>query len=1539
MPLYRIITNNGSTVRVVEGTSLMAAAGTIGLSSMGLNKTWSGSIAPTSTAITPTIRTEVDLSRASISSELPPITGQERFTPVEPTLSAGQETIITPKVEGGTAPPVVKPLVTLPATSAELQRIATAEAKGQCVGTMKTYYTVKTYKVTLKDGSAIYVESLGEKEAKDKAVDAGYKVAWVTRYFGFGGTAPTETETKPSAATVEIKDEMGGTVLIPKEQFEALPQEYQDIANTTGWRAMDSAMWRDNENQRLTFEKELVTMPKYLQDAYKTTGIDGFNSAVDDYNRVVDWVQSRSTEMWPAGIPEADKEQIRIANAGEMYNLYYKVMQPGDVTDADWIKIKPYTSPFLGGSVDVLAAVREGGVPDSTIKSVSGIDDTTLADAKWQAQYQDSNFLVQQKMAIDRDPAGYARAVGSILGEIAILSIPFLGTAYMAKRPEKYGTGWIVASGATDALVFVAGVGAVSKLVKAGASIPRAVAQAGFSIARGTISTPFSMMRHPIQTAKDLTRFVFSPVEMIFKAKTLPLASVWRGSYTDGFSIAKVLAGSEKEALATQKAMSQQFKLITEGKATSGVVDIPGFGELRFSSTGMQKELGDLTFHATPFGAMYKGAGVEIGRAGLYTADQALLGLDQTSATGQSVLYVFKKNNLIGMIDDAGNLLDNSGIVRGRIKPGQLLGDLKGNKIFKTTETNKIVNKKGQLIGEIKNGGVWTDDVELIGKYYKGTAEFVEDGSVLGVIDKKGQVIDVLTKKVLGTAKPKLVGFIGEGAKVTGVDNIVVGKVKAQPAFVMIKTNGVAQLPVKTAKAKNMKEFEQISWAAFRTGDKTNDLYPVFKQYAKWIEDEGYLPEGTKLVPVLDKKGKPVILATRDIGRKIEMPVMQLVSKEWLDDIISITKEIAKYPIILDSSVDVVKILEKTKNIPPESVEFIVAWLRRNRDAVLIGSGGEMVFTKGKLIANDLDIAIANPTKAMGDELASLINLSSDKKVRVTKTAKNIMVEVLDKGLWKKALDLDDISFIKESVGYGLPEFSHISVGGVNVQAPSSQMARLFDRLSKDFGGKGYERWARYGRALGGDVDIGIGAQAPSTLSLRKLQVRGIWNTVRDIFVPTLEKVKRVQAAEEVAPDLVADVEKMIRAEDRIANLSREAEAARNLAGAGRQAALVKISVDLQEALDEYNELRARLQISFNQRAAVISRVNNRIKQLDISRGEIAREYRELQRTDPSIAIGRSRLPRIETETSRMIRRPGKERQDKGRKPPEYRPTKIRRVRPPDYNKYRRLERLERYERYGRFGKFTKETQRSIESEQDQRKHTLIPAGSIAWKQGIVWKYIPPPWKQEKPISLRHPPIGAQHTGDKTPKQTIQMIGKPKAKVPRDASIDLGVVDIKVSNYGKKIEFTGKGLETSVGQSLASPTVGMSIPASAPVKVKGYKNLAFGTSLSSLVMETYRDDIPREFAEKALRQKLGKMKPKNVAREIRGVPEKRKVEILKMLPDRERTQVEMWLSIAPEYAPTRGWPKVSYLALRCKKKKKAKIIKETELVASVSAIR
>jgi len=96
----------------------------------------------------------------------------------------------------------------------------------------------------------------------------------------------------------------------------------------------------------------------------------------------------------------------------------------------------------------------------------------------------------------------------------------------------------------------------------------------------------------------------------------------------------------------------------------------------------------------------------------------------------------------------------------------------------------------------------------------------------------------------------------------------------------------------------------------------------------------------------------------------------------------------------------------------------------------------------------------------------------------------------------------------------------------------------------------------------------------------------------------------------------------------------------------------------------------------------------------------------------------------------------------------------------------------------------------------------------------MFWKWLPPPWTQAKLLTLRRgiTPMGAIKTDLRTPQETVQKIGEPKSPVPESLSADLGIADLEITNYGQNIQYTGKGLETNVGERVDSPTKGLSVP-------------------------------------------------------------------------------------------------------------------------------
>jgi len=112
-------------------------------------------------------------------------------------------------------------------------------------------------------------------------------------------------------------------------------------------------------------------------------------------------------------------------------------------------------------------------------------------------------------------------------------------------------------------------------------------------------------------------------------------------------------------------------------------------------------------------------------------------------------------------------------------------------------------------------------------------------------------------------------------------------------------------------------------------------------------------------------------------------------------------------------------------------------------------------------------------------------------------------------------------------------------------------------------------------------------------------------------------------------------------------------------------------------------------------------------------------------------------------------------------------------------------------------------------------KEAKLPEGSITWKQGWTWKWIPKEdWQRgaAKPRSLARgiTPMGALRTDLRTTDETIQMIGDPGAAVP-DIDVDLGIGDAFIRNNAQTITFGGHGLKTNVGEGVDSPAKGMTV--------------------------------------------------------------------------------------------------------------------------------
>ena len=116
-------------------------------------------------------------------------------------------------------------------------------------------------------------------------------------------------------------------------------------------------------------------------------------------------------------------------------------------------------------------------------------------------------------------------------------------------------------------------------------------------------------------------------------------------------------------------------------------------------------------------------------------------------------------------------------------------------------------------------------------------------------------------------------------------------------------------------------------------------------------------------------------------------------------------------------------------------------------------------------------------------------------------------------------------------------------------------------------------------------------------------------------------------------------------------------------------------------------------------------------------------------------------------------------------------------------------------------------------------RHSRIeyPEGTIIWKQGFVWRIIPPPYTLRKPLVSFAPPVGIKKF-EGTPQETLVFVG---GKVPfADVSFDLGVVDGYIDVKNEQIIFTGRGMMTDVGWRVLGPAKGLTIVSTAEERAR-----------------------------------------------------------------------------------------------------------------------
>ena len=954
-----------------------------------------------------------------------------------------------------------------------------------------------------------------------------------------------------------------------------------------------------------------------------------------------------------------------------------------------------------------------------------------------------------------KEPGEFAKTVGISL-------IPVYGTVkYWDAMP-----GWAKgASVAGDILFIIPIVGQISSGIKGGLSFARAIGRA----AKTAVVSPIMPFIHPIAGFKTM----IAPIETLVRGRKLPHSVIWRGTYGP-HAISKVDVGASP--LVTREAMAEISRLATKGRPAKATA----VGRLiEFSPTGLQDVVGQVTIHSTSHISSPGEAFLVVMRGkepALYTAPVGYYG-----RLGEAPVAVSKVGEELGTIAKGGKIVS------------------KGEEIGGIIEKAKVLDLRGKKLGEFIDGAV------------------VSEGEVVGRVAERGMVLD---------KAGEIIGYFPSGTEIVNIYGMKVGKLTSRPGYMMIATRGVQELPEYVMSARTMKEMEERFFELVRAGqiDK-NKLFEVSKQWKNWMELENEYVAGARLVPVLDREGRPVVYWTRGVGgERISVPYLQEVSTDWFKGGLNTARELSKQEAKVIRNVN----LSRVKNIPSTAGECLEDWLRAHPDATLYGGIVDYTQIRRVRIPTDLDLAFPNPSKA-ANELSDIIRRESTFSTRVVETPYGVAVEVFKDGIWKKAIDIHPS--IPKELPYGLRAGKTVNIGGIDVETLGSQLTRKFVESVEDWD-KNPLRFRDIAEELlksgGKETRVGleefiggIGAKPFTKIQLAELKARGVYNTIRDIFKKELTVSERYGKLTAVAPDLVDNFGRVIRTEG---ELARAAAALRTPALGS--AARVALNNRIEVLRAEYNRACQRLQDGLTDRFAPerAERLPERAERERVERPKIERPERperpelarveqpEIERPERPEIVRTPEVPRVERppEVPRVPRPPRPPEVPRGPRPPE-----VPRVpRPPEVPEVPRVPQPPKPPEVLLWP-----------VEEEEKKRIEIPAGSITWRQGMlkvggelrpVWKYIPPPFDQPKPITLLAPPAGAVRVEMRTPKETVQMVGEPSGPVPERISVDLGIADIYVTNFGRNIEYKGKGLETVVGKRIMLPEKGMSISGEVP---------------------------------------------------------------------------------------------------------------------------
>ena len=486
---------------------------------------------------------------------------------------------------------VEKPVVTIEATRKEKREAEDAKAEAKAQG-WSCYTQLYTYKVALKDGEVILVEALSESSAKQKAEDAGYNPAWVTRMMSWETIEPAQTPT----GAFNVTGEDGETVtMVPfidpnTKDMLFLPKDaVQELKNTTAYAEATGTeeqklgiAYANVQKQYNDWLTQLQEEQPDLYKVYETQGYDGLMQAIETLSQEQKDVLTRLEDY----------------KGDEGYRLY-DALTEGAITQDQ--------AKQLFGEQAVADATKESRELEEAFKALSpGKQQDYIKEFNVYAQYTGRTVpdkaydrLTREEQARILEWYSYTRPEywkqqAKATGKIALGFVPIAGTiAYW----KDMSTGWRIFSVVTDVIC----VGFLAHAAAAGARAARgytvlarmkgAAAGAG-QMVLAQVTAPAEIIAHPIETARGIGRQIVSTIETLLHPKKIPL-----GAAELAYTTARLPVEDVGDAVKAMQLRDAAVDAVVHGRRTAVTV---GDISLTLTPAELQKVGGAMAVHATP---------------------------------------------------------------------------------------------------------------------------------------------------------------------------------------------------------------------------------------------------------------------------------------------------------------------------------------------------------------------------------------------------------------------------------------------------------------------------------------------------------------------------------------------------------------------------------------------------------------------------------------------------------------------------------------------------------------------------------------------------------------------------------------------------------------------------------------------------------------------------------------------------------------------------------------------------------------------------